>query len=315
MLSSAWARLTRSVSVAGGGPNSVCANELRVLAAPLRDGRDDRRRGSASGPRPRRGSIRCSVAVRNASAARSRGAPRPVEPAAALDGLRCAHHDRQAARRPADRAVGPSTAQAAATTRHNCRTIHLTWSGMRSEIARRAPMIRPRCAAGRTRSPAAASGEVHRERGVALLQQAGVGHEVGGADDRHGAAVVACSGPARRRSSASPARRLLPRRCRSHRIAPRPARVASRRSQSGSEPPKLPSAARRISRRQRLPGPRHRLHEQPVAGKRRQPAQHVVVDEVERLHRRRSGCRAVPRVRPRRCRRPRRRRRRARAAA
>ena len=95
MLSSSRARLTRSASLAGGGPNSVCATVCGSWPHRWATASDDRGRLRRSCPRPRRGSIRCSVGGAQRIGGAVAGPPRPVQPAAALDGLRGAHHDRQ----------------------------------------------------------------------------------------------------------------------------------------------------------------------------------------------------------------------------
>ena len=151
-------------------------------------------------------------------------------------------------------------------------------------------MIHPRCVAVRTRSPAAGfrRGSSPARRCPAcsrpeLVMKSAVPTTVT-------VRPASDSGPARLRNSASRARRRTPRRCRSPRAAPSPARVASRRSQSGG-PPKLPAASRRISGASisrvrdagsissRSPG---------TAGK---PPEHVLADEVERLHRQHQSVR------------------------
>ncbi len=131
--------------------------------------------------------------------------------------------------------------------------------------------------------PRLIAGEVHCQRGVASLQETGVGHEVGGADDRHGAAVIAVAddgavvAPRDRHvaggfEGVAPIELYVPGPGSLPQVAVRRAAEAARRS-----------AANRG--RERLPGARHRFDDKPIAGDCRQPMEDVVVDEVDRLHR------------------------------
>ena len=222
---------------------------------------------SASGPSPSRGSSRCRVAVRSASAARSRaGATGRAARGPRRSPMRAPPPE--VVRRPADRSGGPSTARAAARRGTSCQNDPRHLIGDEIEDRCAPPDDSPSTALRRVPDdPGLRSGEVHRQRGVALLQQAGVGHEVRGADDRHGAAVVACSAPARPRSTASGARRRTPRRCRSRRVAhprrawPRAGRNPARRRRCpprrGESPGRAPPGCAIPARREAChPAPR-----------------------------------------------------------
>ena len=80
--------------MAGGGPNSVCADASRLDADPLGDGQRHRRRlriGSEAKARQHAlqgGGAQCLGGAVT-------GPPRSVQPAAAFHGLGRAHHDRQ----------------------------------------------------------------------------------------------------------------------------------------------------------------------------------------------------------------------------
>ena len=115
-----------------------------------------------------------------------------------------------------------------------------------------------------------------------MFEQTGVGHEVGGADDRHltvvvgvadkGAAVAACHGHvACCLVAIAKAELHLARAFRLPQVAIRLGVTESGRT------------AKADLRRKLFTGPRHRRHQQSVAGKRGQPAQHVVVEQIERL--------------------------------
>ena len=142
--------------------------------------------------------------------------------------------------------------------------------------------IRPRVLRCVPDHPRLCACQVHRQRGIALLQQACVGHEVGAADNRDGAARIGVSDH----------RALVALR---HRhvagflegVARAELHIARA---LGFPQIAIRSAARRAARRsthlrrEDLPGPRNGLHHETVAGHRGQPPQHVVVDEVTRLH-------------------------------
>ena len=214
MLSSSWARFTRSASVAGGGPNSVCATACGFR--PQCSATACTTAGGAalwSEPQPgqhplqRRGAQRIGGAVA--------GAPRPVQPAAALDGLRRAHHHRQL--------LGDERADASALP-HAPTAPPPGTAARRSSVTLVGDQVGDRCAAfgfalaalrGVPDHPRMRAGEVHRQGGVALLQQAGVGHEVGGADDRHGSPVVGVADQRAVVAARHGRRRRPPRRCRS----------------------------------------------------------------------------------------------------
>ena len=151
MLSSARARFTRSESVAGGGPNSMCPSR-RGLAAALGDGLHHRRRRRGR-PRPkprqqplqRRGAQRIGRAIA--------GPLRAIQPAAALDRLRCPHHHgKPLGHQRTDAPALPHRQQRDDQAQLPDHPRHLV--GDQIEHRCRAG-IHPRCVAAHTRSPAA----------------------------------------------------------------------------------------------------------------------------------------------------------------
>ena len=133
MSSSAWARFTRSVSVAGGGPNSAWPTTVGILAGALHDGLRRWPRGRRWDRAPAGAG---AAAGSQCAAHRRRGRRHGATGRAARGPRRSPMRARrpEVARRQADRSVGPSTARATARPGTAGRTIHITWRGMRSKI-------------------------------------------------------------------------------------------------------------------------------------------------------------------------------------
>ena len=214
MSSSSWARIDQVGVGRRAVDRTVCAPPP-AGAAPQRsrDGLDDRGRlGIVAEAEAGQHPLQCGGAQRVGGAVA--GAPRPVQPAAALDGLRCPHHHGHLfGDQRAD--ASPFHSASSATTRHSCTTIHVTRSGMRSESVAAPLGSRPRCCCGAyqiTRGcvPArfiasAALPSVSRPELVMKSR---------GADDRDGSPVVGVADQRAVVAARHVRRRLPPRRCR-----------------------------------------------------------------------------------------------------
>ena len=146
------------------------------------------------------------------------------------------------------------------------------------------------------------SGQVHRQRGIALLEQACVGHEVGAADDRDGAAGVGVSD---HRALVALRHRHVAR-CfegvaGAELHVARRARPPADRNPEGRPacPPRIAAPAAQGSLWSAISARRIKT----VAGHRSQPPQYVVVDEVSASAPSAPTNRASPRARRLRCRR------------
>ena len=265
MSSSAWAKWSRSASVDGAG-RTGCGATSRV--GPLRWAIAGYHRGVRRvGAQAESG----QQALQGRGAQRLGGAvacpARPVEPAAALDGLGCADHDGQLLgdQRPSRR---PCHSASSTTTTHSCQTIQVTLSGIRSPKVDAAPALSPSACCGayqirRGRSPARfiASAALPSCSSAPLVMKSAlpttviVRPSLSVAHQRAAVAagqvdvadlLVGVGGP----------------------NCTVPARFASRRAQSGISGEQI-GAADPDAGGQRLARPRGRLQQQPVAGKRR----------------------------------------------